>query len=106
MTPQLLHSTTTTTVTTTVEETTSTTANETSTYGHQLIVEKVLEKVNATLIRNQSDREGRYLDGNGTSFRGQGVFQWDPYRINTVAYIGLALLCVILLGIVSAFYVR
>lgn len=74
--------------------------------GHEQLVEKIIEKMNVTnLIKAQGEREGRYLQGNVTS-RGQNLFAWDPYRINTVAYIGLALLCVILLGIVSGFYAR
>jgi hypothetical protein len=52
-----------------------------------------------------ADSPNRPQEANATS-GGRAVFQWDPYRINTVAYIGLALLCVVLLGIVSAFYAR
>jgi hypothetical protein len=66
------------------------------------MVEKV---VNASLMKSWGEREGRLFASNGT-MRGPSIYQWDSYRINTVAYIGLALLCVILVGVVSAFYAR
>ena len=86
--------------------------------GHEQLMAKILEKLNVTnLIKTQVEREGRFLEGGNVTMaptltststvtRSENMFVWDPYRINTVAYIGLALLCVILLGIVSGFYAR
>jgi len=77
--------------------------------GHQELVDRLVEQINVTLIKNSEERVGRFYDVNLTSPTasfGKNVFQWDAYRVNTVAYIGLALLCVVLLGVVSAFYVK
>ena len=106
--------------TTTTMTTTTTTASPspstdwtTSTYInvslHQHIVNRLVEQINSTLQKNSGERESRFFDANVTSPSAsfeKGVFQWDAYRVNTVAYIGLALLCVVLLGVVSAFYAK
>jgi len=64
----------------------------------------ILAHMNETLI--QSSNSMGFSSATNKTLKSHRLFYWTQDNINTVAYITLAILCVMFIGVLSAFYAR